>query len=86
MTMTLGVYSELQPGNEILAQPLTGVAPSLTIRVSSHVIARGGMAVILKGDVVPSGFAVERMVVALKVLTDTSTDGSNNYHEVPNST
>ncbi|EJD47431.1 hypothetical protein AURDEDRAFT_184017 [Auricularia subglabra TFB-10046 SS5] len=81
MAMALGKYPELQPGNEILASPFTDAAPSLTIRVTSHEMARGGTAVILKGDVVSSGPDDYRLAVALKVVMDVPKGESNYYHE-----
>ncbi|EJD47434.1 kinase-like protein [Auricularia subglabra TFB-10046 SS5] len=44
-------------------------------------MARGGTAVILKGDVVSSAPDDDRLVVALKVVVDVAKDDSHHYHE-----
>lgn len=75
--MALALYPELQPGSEILAHSFSDSEPGLKIRVASSELARGGTAVILKGEVV----FPKPAVVALKVVMGGQRDNSNGYPE-----
>lgn len=75
--MVLGLDPELLPGREILATSFGDARSTFTIRVSSSEMARGGTAVVLKGEV----FSPVPTVVALKVVMDAGKGDSDDYHE-----